>query len=424
MLDPDGLPLTLLREADGTPLRGAGRPARRAAPGRPGLEGAGRPRAAAAARLRRRGQRRRPSATSPTGCTAAAASTGCSRRCCSASAASARCGLWSRLTGAPAPEVFHTNEGHAGFLGLERIRELVEDDGLTFDEALEAVRAATVFTTHTPVPAGIDRFARDLDRAALRRRQRRPGRPGRAGPRARRRGLPGRRPGVFNMAVMGLRLAQRANGVSQLHGDVSRDMFDGLWPGFDEPEVPIASITNGVHAPTWVAPRGRRAGRAGDRSRARTDRASCGRRDPRSRTPTSGRSRGLLRERLVVEARRRRARVLAAARRQRGRAGLDRRHPRPGRPDHRLRPAGADVQAAHADAARPGAAEGAAARPGAAGADRHRRQVAPGRRRRQEADPGDGAVRRRPRGAAPHRLPAQLRHRHGPVRSTPAATSG
>src|SRR5690606_8834014 len=64
--------------------------------------------------------------------------------------------LWSRLTGAPAPEVFHTNEGHAGFLGVERIRELVEQ-GLTFDEALEAVRAATVFTTHTPVPAGIDR---------------------------------------------------------------------------------------------------------------------------------------------------------------------------------------------------------------------------------------------------------------------------
>src|SRR5690606_26395564 len=64
--------------------------------------------------------------------------------------------VWSRLTGAPAPEVYHTNEGHAGFLGVERIRELVEQ-GLTFDEALEAVRAATVFTTHTPVPAGIDR---------------------------------------------------------------------------------------------------------------------------------------------------------------------------------------------------------------------------------------------------------------------------
>ncbi|MEO7448616.1 MAG: alpha-glucan family phosphorylase, partial [Humibacillus sp.] len=66
--------------------------------------------------------------------------------------------LWSRMSGAPTPEVYHTNEGHAGFLGVERITELVRDHGLDFDAALEAVRAATVFTTHTPVPAGIDRF--------------------------------------------------------------------------------------------------------------------------------------------------------------------------------------------------------------------------------------------------------------------------
>src|SRR5690606_28133532 len=69
---------------------------------------------------------------------------------------------YCRITGHAEPEVFHTNEGHAGFLGLERIRELVSDAGLTFDEALEATRAGTVFTTHTPVPAGIDRFPRDL----------------------------------------------------------------------------------------------------------------------------------------------------------------------------------------------------------------------------------------------------------------------
>src|SRR5205823_5470781 len=68
---------------------------------------------------------------------------------------------YCRLTGVPDPEVFHTNEGHAGFLGVERIRELVRE-GLTFDEALQAVRAGTVFTTHTPVPAGIDRFARTI----------------------------------------------------------------------------------------------------------------------------------------------------------------------------------------------------------------------------------------------------------------------
>ena len=149
-------------------------------------------------------------------------------------------------TGARAPEVFHTNEGHAGFLGVERIRELVEGRGLSFDEAVQAVRAGTVFTTHTPVPAGIDRFDRDLVAAHF----------------GGMTGVPIERilalgaetdPGVFNMAHMGLRLGQRANGVSLLHGVVSREMFVGLWPGFDPAEVPIGSITNGVHAPTWMA---------------------------------------------------------------------------------------------------------------------------------------------------------------------------
>lgn len=152
------------------------------------------------------------------------------------------------VTGHPAPEVFHTNEGHAGFLGLERMRELVTTAGLDIDQALAAVRAGTVFTTHTPVPAGIDRFpiglvehyfSADLlpgigvDRVlAL-----------------------GREPDsdMFNMAHMGLRLAQRSNGVSQLHGEVSRGMFSSLWGGFDAPEVPIGSVTNGVHGPTWTA---------------------------------------------------------------------------------------------------------------------------------------------------------------------------
>ena len=156
------------------------------------------------------------------------------------------------MTGHPEPEVFHTNEGHAGFLGLERINELGRR--LDFDAALETVRAGTVFTTHTPVPAGIDRFSRDLvtrhfgDGGEL---------PGVDAGRILALGAetyPGGDPEVFNMAVMGLRLAQRANGVSTLHGDVSRRMFAGLWPGFDPEEVPIGSITNGVHAPTWIAP--------------------------------------------------------------------------------------------------------------------------------------------------------------------------
>ncbi|MEE1927435.1 alpha-glucan family phosphorylase [Streptomyces sp. TRM 70351] len=160
---------------------------------------------------------------------------------------------YCRLTGHPAPEVFHTNEGHAGLLGLERIRELCAD-GLEFGAALEAVRAGTVFTTHTPVPAGIDRFDRDLvsryfgDDGEL---------PGIGAEQVLGLGTespPEGDPGLFNMAVMGLRLAQRANGVSTLHGDVSRRMFSGLWPGFDAAEVPITSLTNGVHAPTWTAP--------------------------------------------------------------------------------------------------------------------------------------------------------------------------
>ena len=152
---------------------------------------------------------------------------------------------YTALTGDPAPEVFHTNEGHAGFLGLERVRELV-GQGLSFDEAREAVRAGTVFTTHTPVPAGIDRFPSELvaryfadfgglavDRILE---------------------LGAEQDGsVFNMAHMGLRMAQRRNGVAKLHGIVSRGMFAGLWPGFDTAEVPISSVTNGVHAPTWVA---------------------------------------------------------------------------------------------------------------------------------------------------------------------------
>ena len=154
---------------------------------------------------------------------------------------------YTALSGEPEPEVFHTNEGHAGFLGIERIRELI-GQGLSYDEALEAVRSGTVFTTHTPVPAGIDRFPKDLIAGVF---------AGGALP-----GVPLDRvlelgaeedPSVFNMAHMGLRLAQRRNGVAKLHGIVSREMFSGLWPGFDSTEVPISSVTNGVHAPTWVA---------------------------------------------------------------------------------------------------------------------------------------------------------------------------
>ncbi|HET7414570.1 MAG TPA: alpha-glucan family phosphorylase [Arthrobacter sp.] len=162
--------------------------------------------------------------------------------------------IFERLSGVPAPEVFHTNEGHAGFLGVERIRELMESPvALSWDEAVAATRAATVFTTHTPVPAGIDRFERDqiehFFEAGLA-----PGVPVESVLALGQETYEGGDPSVFNMAVMGLRLAQRANGVAKLHGQVSRGMFAGLWPGFDQAEVPIGSITNGVHVPTWVDP--------------------------------------------------------------------------------------------------------------------------------------------------------------------------
>jgi len=150
------------------------------------------------------------------------------------------------------PQLFHMNEGHAGFCTLERIRALHRTEGLSVPEAIEAVRASTVFTTHTPVPAGIDRFDRSLmeryfstwasdagitidELMALGHE-------------------PGESAGApFNMAVLGLRLSGAANAVSKLHGEVSRRMFGSLWPNVPAAEVPIGSVTNGVHARTWVS---------------------------------------------------------------------------------------------------------------------------------------------------------------------------
>ncbi len=150
------------------------------------------------------------------------------------------------------PQVFHTNEGHAGFLAFERICEYVSQ-GLTFDEAVEASRAGGVFTTHTPVPAGIDRFPRELMEKYF------SGLAGDLGISFDRLMSIGHRDDEpdetrFNMAVMGLRLAARANGVAKLHGAVSREMFNGLWPGVPVDEVPIGSITNGIHAHSWISP--------------------------------------------------------------------------------------------------------------------------------------------------------------------------
>ena len=148
------------------------------------------------------------------------------------------------------PTVFHLNEGHSAFLQLERMRELVEGQGLTSDEAIERLRASTVFTTHTPVPAGNEVFDPELVRKTL-------------GGLVERCGLAwddfvalGRveqSEKGFGLTPFALRTSRYANGVSELHGSVSREMWHGLWPDRRADEVPITSVTNGVHQRTWIS---------------------------------------------------------------------------------------------------------------------------------------------------------------------------
>jgi len=150
------------------------------------------------------------------------------------------------------PRVYHMNEGHSGFLAIERIRELVQQQSLTFAEAQEVVRAGTLFTTHTSVPAGIDLFSPQLidtylgrycdalgisryDFLALGRQQ------------------PDNDGEPFSMAVLGLHLAAQTNAVSALHQQVSRRLWQSVWPGVPEAEVPIASVRNGIHTRSWIS---------------------------------------------------------------------------------------------------------------------------------------------------------------------------
>ncbi len=151
------------------------------------------------------------------------------------------------------PGVLHLNEGHSGFAVLDAIGVRMEEEGLGFDEAAARVSREVVFTTHTPVPAGHDRFDSSLIEEHL-------------GPLRESLGLsddrlmalgredPNDRNEQFCMTVLALRLAGRANAVSSLHGQVSRAMWTSLYPGRQETEVPIGHITNGVHVPTWLAP--------------------------------------------------------------------------------------------------------------------------------------------------------------------------
>jgi glycogen phosphorylase len=149
------------------------------------------------------------------------------------------------------PAVFHLNEGHAGFVVLQRIRDLCEH-GRSFDDALNEVRETTIFTTHTPVPAGHDAFPFSLVEKHL------AGAWGTLGEnRDRFMALGAYDNGFgaqFNMTALALRSAGSTNAVSQLHGQVTRAMFAPMWPDLAEADRPVAAITNGVHVPTWIAP--------------------------------------------------------------------------------------------------------------------------------------------------------------------------
>jgi starch phosphorylase len=150
------------------------------------------------------------------------------------------------------PAVTHMNEGHSAFLGLERIREVMAERKFTFSEALQTVWPTNIFTTHTPVPAGNERFGTDLMEKYFRRWAQDLGLDWKSFL-----GLGREHPEddgeLFCMTVLALRLSAYNNGVAKLHGEVSRNMWQGLWPGLPEGEVPIDSVTNGVHPRTWIS---------------------------------------------------------------------------------------------------------------------------------------------------------------------------
>ena len=150
------------------------------------------------------------------------------------------------------PSVYHMNEGHSAFLALEHCRDLMEQQKLSFTEAREASTAGLVFTTHTPVPAGNDYFSPELMERYFGNYYRDLG----LSPKEFH-GLGRQDPNndqeAFCMTVLALRMAGNSNGVAKLHGTVSRRMWQDVWPGLPGHEIPIISITNGVHAPSWIS---------------------------------------------------------------------------------------------------------------------------------------------------------------------------
>ncbi|KPK88074.1 MAG: alpha-glucan phosphorylase [Bacteroides sp. SM23_62_1] len=150
------------------------------------------------------------------------------------------------------PDLYHSNEGHSAFIGLERLREIIQKNNLKFQEALEVVRASTLFTTHTPVPAGHDTFDEGLVRTYL---AHYPDRLGITWNHMIQLGKlnPDDKNERFSMSYLAINLSQEVNGVSRLHGTVAQKMFSDIWKGYTADELYIGYVTNGVHVPTWMA---------------------------------------------------------------------------------------------------------------------------------------------------------------------------
>ncbi len=150
-------------------------------------------------------------------------------------------------------DVYHCNEGHAAFIGLERLREYVMDDNLMFSEAMEVVRGSSLFTTHTPVPAGHDAFSENMLRTYM---SHYPDRLKISWEQMMALGKihPEDQNEKFSMSYLAANLSQEINGVSWLHGEVSREILKDLWPGYLPEELHVSYVTNGVHYPTWTAP--------------------------------------------------------------------------------------------------------------------------------------------------------------------------
>ncbi len=150
-------------------------------------------------------------------------------------------------------DVYHCNEGHAAFTGLERLREYINNDNLSYDEALEVVRASSLFTTHTPVPAGHDAFHEDLLRKYISHYPERL-KIGWDTLMSLGKNNPYDQNEKFSMSNLACNISQEVNGVSWLHGKVSQDILASMWPGYLPEENHVGYVTNGVHYPTWTAP--------------------------------------------------------------------------------------------------------------------------------------------------------------------------